>query len=414
MKILIYSANFSPEQTGIGKYSGEMAMWLANQGHEVRVIAAPPHYPDWKIKREYVLRPFATERLNGFIIYRAPLILFGKPRGAARALSMLSFSLLSIPQLLRQVAWRPDLVFTVAPYISCAPGGHFFAKLVRARSWLHVQDFEVDIAFGMGQLKGERLKLFFKRIETAVFRRFDRVSTISSTMLYRLHSKGVDASKTVLLPNWADTDSIRPLNRHSCFRDDLSISPEAKVFLFSGTLGEKQGLDIIPATAEILSHRKDFIFVICGDGVMKPFLEAKARLQRNIRLLPLQPVNKLGELLGMADIHLLPQSGSAEDLVLPSKITGMLSSGRPIAAACSPSSEIAKVISGCGLISPPGDAQAMANNLIRIADDHNLCREFGNNARIYAERHISISSVLTSFVEEASRLVMSPRESLVE
>lgn len=414
MKILIYSANFFPEETGIGKYSGEMALWLAKSGHEVRVIAAPPHYPSWKIKGEYLLRPFATDRLGDITVYRAPLLLFGKPRGASRALSMLSFSLLSVPQLLRQVIWRPDLVFTVAPYISCAPGGHVFAKLVRARSWLHVQDFEVDIAFGMGQLRGKRLERLSKRIETAIFKRFDRVSTISAAMLSRLHAKGVEASRTVLLPNWADTEGIRPLQSRSSYRDALCISAEAKVFLFSGTLGEKQGLDIIPAAAEILSHRTDIIFVICGDGVMKPFLQEKAKSLTNIRMLPLQPVNKLGELLGLADVHLLPQSGNAEDLVLPSKITGMLSSGRPVAAACSPSSEIAKVISGCGLISPPGDAASLARNLVRLADDHKLCVDFGAKARHYAERHISISSVLGSFVDEATRLIMDPRESLAE
>lgn len=42
LRILIHGINFSPELTGIGKYSGEMAEWLAAQGHEVRVVTAPP------------------------------------------------------------------------------------------------------------------------------------------------------------------------------------------------------------------------------------------------------------------------------------------------------------------------------------------------------------------------------------
>ena len=45
MKILVYGINYSPELTGIGKYTGEMVEWLAAQGHEVRVINAPPYYP---------------------------------------------------------------------------------------------------------------------------------------------------------------------------------------------------------------------------------------------------------------------------------------------------------------------------------------------------------------------------------
>ena len=52
MRILIHGINFSPELTGIGKYSGEMAEWLVAQGHEVRVVTAPPYYPEWRVGKE--------------------------------------------------------------------------------------------------------------------------------------------------------------------------------------------------------------------------------------------------------------------------------------------------------------------------------------------------------------------------
>jgi len=55
---------------------------------------------------------------------------------------------------------------------------------------------------------------------------------------------------------------------------------------------------------------------------MKPQLEEAARQLPNLLLLPLQPFERLGFLLGLADMHLLPQSTEAEDLVLPSKLTG--------------------------------------------------------------------------------------------
>ena len=53
MKILIYGLNYSPELTGIGKYTGEMASWLAARGHEVRVVTAPPYYPAWSVREDY-------------------------------------------------------------------------------------------------------------------------------------------------------------------------------------------------------------------------------------------------------------------------------------------------------------------------------------------------------------------------
>ena len=53
MKILIYGINYTPELTGIGKYTGEMGAWLASQGHQVDVITAPPYYPEWNVHTSY-------------------------------------------------------------------------------------------------------------------------------------------------------------------------------------------------------------------------------------------------------------------------------------------------------------------------------------------------------------------------
>ena len=49
MKILIYGLNYAPELTGTGKYTAEMAEALAALGHDVRVVCAPPYYPEWKV-----------------------------------------------------------------------------------------------------------------------------------------------------------------------------------------------------------------------------------------------------------------------------------------------------------------------------------------------------------------------------
>ena len=49
MKILLYGLNYAPEPVGIGKYSGELAQWLAAEGHQIRVITAPPYFPGWRV-----------------------------------------------------------------------------------------------------------------------------------------------------------------------------------------------------------------------------------------------------------------------------------------------------------------------------------------------------------------------------
>jgi colanic acid biosynthesis glycosyl transferase WcaI len=395
MRILIYSANFAPEPTGIGKYSGEMAWWLAAHGHEVRVVCAPPYYPAWEVDKNYRWPLFRREKWHGVDVWRTPLWVPKSPNGLTRILHLLSFAITSFPVMLWQVAWRPHVVLTVAPAFMCAPAGLLTGWLCNAKRWLHLQDFEVDVAFSMGLLKGKRLQRIVLRLERALLRRFDTVSTISGRMVERLHRKGVTRGKTRYLPNWVDLARLKPA-KNGNYRAQLGIPPEAVVVLFSGTLGGKQGLTVIPEAARLLESRPDITFVVCGDGVMKPQLEAAASGLANIRFLPLQPAGRVSDLLGMADIHLLPQSPDAADLVLPSKLCGMLASGRPVIATCRPGTEISEIVSQCGLVVAPENSRELALAITELADNADARFLLGGRARSFAEEHFERDAVLTA------------------
>jgi colanic acid biosynthesis glycosyl transferase WcaI len=399
MKILVYSANFAPEPTGIGKYSGEMAAWLAEQGHAVRVVCAPPYYPSWKIDPAYASPAFRREMWKGVDVWRAPLWIPKSPGGLARVLHLLSFAITSFPLMMRQIFWRPDLVVCVAPALLCAPAGLLTARLSRAKAWLHLQDFEVDVAFGMGLLKGKLLQRIVLRMERTFLRRFDAVSSISNRMVELLLSKGVSQERTRYFPNWVDTSKFKPTATGQTFRTELNIAPQAVVAVFSGTLSGKQGLMVIPAAAKLLANRQDITFVICGDGLLKPELEAATSGMANVRHLPLQPVARLGELFSMADVHLLPQNPDAADLVLPSKLSGMLASGRPVIATCRHGTEIEMVVTECGLVVPPEDSVALAAAVCQLADDAAMRLELGKRARAYAQANFERAAVLKRFFE---------------
>jgi colanic acid biosynthesis glycosyl transferase WcaI len=394
MKMLIYSVNFAPEPTGIGKYSGEMAAWLAARGHEVRAVAAPPYYPNWQVAPKYRWPPYRTEQWNNVQVWRAPLWVPKAQGGRARVLHLLSFAFTSFPVMLAQVLWRPDLVIAIAPAFVCTPAALLTARLCGARAWLHVQDFEADIAFRMNLLKGEWLKRVILRMERWVLRRFDSVSSISSRMVQLLLEKGVPPERVRFFPNWVDVGHIKPTTTFESYRAQLGIQPNAFVVLFSGTLGGKQGLMVIPAIATRLALRRDILFVVCGDGVMKPELESACRDLPNTRFIPLQPFERLGDLLCMADIHLLPQSRGAEDLVLPSKLSGMLASGRPVVATCQVGTELDSIVSTCGIVVAPEDSAGLAEAICRLADDWVLRIHLGQAARAYAETHFERDAVL--------------------
>jgi colanic acid biosynthesis glycosyl transferase WcaI len=295
------------------------------------------------------------------------------------------------------------LVITVAPAFMCAPAGLLTARLAGAQSWLHLQDFEVDLAFQMGLLKGNLLQRLVLRMERGLLRRFDSVSSISSRMVEQLLKKGVLIERTRYFPNWVDITHIKPTAANFKYRDELGIPHDAVVVLFSGTLGGKQGLMVIPAVAKLLEARKDIVFVVCGDGVEKPRLEAASAGLPNIRFMGLQPFERLGELLCTADIHLLPQSPEAADLVLPSKLSGMLASGRPVISTCRVGTELETVVSKCGIVVPPEDDAAFAVAVGKLADNPAMRLDLGRRARNYAETNFERDAILGRLFGPADR-----------
>lgn len=400
MRILLVSANFAPEPVGIGKYSGEMAEWLAARGHEVRVVCAPPYYPAWRVDAAWRWPPYRHDTWRGVRVWRAPLWVPSRPGGLRRVLHLASFAIASMPSLLRHWAWRPEVVMVVAPALLCAPMGWLTARATGARAWLHLQDFEVDVALKMGFLRSGAMRRLALGLESWLLRRFDTVSTISGRMHEHLLRKGVAPANAGRLPNWADVQAVRPLRGTSAYRAELGLPGGARVALFSGSWSAKQGLETVVQAARALAHRPDIVFVVCGQGALRADLEAAARELNNLRLLPLQPLERLGELLGLADAHLLPQSVEAEDLVLPSKLTNMLASGRPVIATCRAGTELAEVVSRCGVVAPPGDAASLARAIEALMDDPARREALGRLAREHAERHIDREAVLRGLEAE--------------
>ena len=397
MKVLLHGINFAPELTGIGKYTGEMAQWLAAQGHDVRVVTAPPYYPAWAVAPGYRADRYQRQTWQGVEVIRCPLWVPRRPTGLRRLLHLGAFALTSLPALLAQWRWRPDVVWVVAPAFACAPGALALARLRGAAAWLHIQDYEVDAAFELGLLKGDRLRRIATAGEGWLLRRFDRVSTISSRMLDRARDKGVAPSRLRALPNWVDVDAVRPLAHASSYRAELGIPPDAVVALYSGNMGAKQGLEVLAALAGRLRHRADLHFVYCGAGAVRTELMQACAGMANVRFLDLQPVERLPELLGLADIHLLPQKADAADLVMPSKLTGMLSSGRAVVAGARPDTELGQVVAQCGRLAVPQDAASFAAAVEELADDPELRRALGRRAREIAEQTLARDSVLQRF-----------------
>jgi colanic acid biosynthesis glycosyl transferase WcaI len=394
-RLLVVALNYAPELTGIGKYVGEMTEWLSSRDVEIRVITAPPYYPAWSVTDGYSSRRFTKERCAGAQVYRCPIWVPRRPRGVTRILHLLSFAISSFPVIIWQALfWRPDVVFVVEPPLCAAPGAWLGAKLAGARAWLHVQDFEVDAAFDLGLLRAASLRRAVLAAERWLMRRFDHVSSISEGMRAKLKDKGVESSSTVYFPNWVDMALIRPLEGTNPLRAQLGISEAAQVVLYSGNMGEKQGLDVIMDVARQFAHDPNVLFLLCGDGVVRERIARVEAKMRNVRLIPLQPLARLNELLNLADIHLVPQRAAAEDLALPSKLGAILASGRPVVATARDGSDIARFAESGGLVVAPADTAAFEMAIRRLLGDPPLRRDLGAAGRACALAHWERDTVM--------------------
>jgi colanic acid biosynthesis glycosyl transferase WcaI len=407
LRILYYGLNYAPELTGIGKYSGEMAIWLAERGHEVRVVTAPPYYPVWRIRDDYRGSWYRTERVpNQPVVYRTPLYVPEQPTGIKRIVHLVSFMLGSLPVMFRQMFWQPEVVFTVEPTFFGAPLTLFVGKSAGAACWLHVQDFEVDAAFELGLLPPRGpVHDFALRVEKFFTTAFDRVSTISARMIDRARVKGIREEQIVFFPNWVDVEAIYPLDpskrRSNSFRRELASQvpgiEDKTILLYSGNMGAKQGLEMLAPLAEAFESDPRVHFLFCGAGAFRTKLEDLVADRPNVTMLPLQPYERLNDLLNAADIHLVPQRADAADLVMPSRLTGMLASGRPVIATAHSGTQVAQVVEGRGFAVPAGDAAALHAAVLHLVENEELRLSLGHAAREYAVEHLGKQQVLTQF-----------------
>jgi colanic acid biosynthesis glycosyl transferase WcaI len=387
MRILVVGINYAPDLVGVAKYNAELCEGLASFGHEVRVVTAPPYYPEWSIPRGYRGPFYRSETINGVPLTRSPIYVPGTPTGAKRLLHHASFALTSLgPVLLTTLRWRPDVIFSVAPSLMSAAFVAWISRRLGLSSWLHMQDFEVDAAFDLGLLSNRRLRDRMVKVERKILRSFDRVSTISPQMVDGLAMKGVDRGKIREIRNWTDTRQIAPGDRNIRFRQEqLGLNDSHFVALYSGTMSHKQGLELLVEAAKSLDTPDSNIrFVLCGDGPYKATLQSLAAGLNNVQFLGLQADESFAKLLGTADVHLVPQKAEAADLVFPSKLAGIFASGRPVIVMTRSGTGLAIEVGNAGMIVPPGESSGIVTAMRTLSGDPELCRALGQEARAIA------------------------------
>lgn len=400
MRILVYGINYSPELTGIGKYSGEMTEWLAGQGHEMRVITAPPYYPEWTIREKYI-NFYSCNTSKNITIIRCPLYVPSKPTAIKRLLHLVSFSISSFIPIISSVFWKPEIIIQVVPTLFCSIQTLILCKLVGAQSIVHIQDYEVDAMFGLSIAKTGLFKKIAYRLEKKILNSFDVVSSISKGMINRAYQKGIEDKKLLFFPNWTEVGRFQNQKKDIKFLSDLGINPEKKIVLYSGNMGEKQGLELVVYAADLMSSKNDIQFVIVGEGIVKANMEKLAselNLQ-NILFFPLFPTKLLPKLLASADCHLVIQKKGAADAVLPSKLTNILAVGGNAVITASSSTTLGILCSDFPEIAVLVEPESIESLTVGI--ERALSMSIPNQiAQKYASDFLDKDIILNRFVKE--------------
>lgn len=419
MKVLLYSLNYSPELTGIGKYNGGMTEWLVDNNVDVQVVAAKPYYPEWEVHSGYGRLGYTSANEKSVSVIRCPLYVPAKPTALKRIVHLASFAASSKIVLFKKalsIKTRPDVLFVVQPTLFIAPIALFFAKLTGAKTVLHIQDYEVDAMFGLGLAASDSfVARFAYGVEAWLMCRFDVVSTISYSMMEKAKQKGVSSEKVMFFPNWADTNFVTPEANDETIRSQWGITESDKVVLYAGNLGAKQGLEMVLDAAALYQNQATnkeqvkFIFVGAGAHVEALKDQADELNLGNVIFKPLQAWEDVPAMLAMADVHLVVQKKGAADAVLPSKLTNILSVGGNSVVTAERDTELGQIAAkypGIYTLAEPENLDAFIAAL-----DEELSKLGGSNnshnivARNYAEQYLNKDAILSQFLDNMRQLI---------
>ncbi len=386
MHVVFFNRSFHPDTAATGQLLTELCEDLVREhGYQVTVVAGVPldPTPEDGAAEPPSRRLVSRERYRGVEILRARGTRFSKRRFVGRAANYVSYFVSACCAGLR--LRRPDVVvcLTDPPIIGLA--GWVTSRRFRVPLVMAYQDLFPEVGVLLEDFHSDVVDALLQSVNRFLCRRAARIVALGDTMRQRLiDNKGAAPERTVVIANWADTTSIQPGPRRNGFSAAHGFD-DAFVVMHSGNLGLSQGLDAVIDAAALLRDVPDLRVVFQGDGVRKAALQSRAGALglTNVLFLPFQPKDRLGESFAAVDLFIVSLQRGLAGYIVPSKLYGILASGRPFVAAVEDECEVASLTRACqcGLVAEPGSARDLADKILTFYHDRRLAAECGANAR---------------------------------
>jgi len=403
LDVAILASNFWPEPTGSSQTVTEFAEYLRQRGAEVRVATSMPYYPQWEIWPEYRGVLWRTDRYKGIHIFRSWHMVSPQPSTLGRLLHEVTLSLCGLPNMIRALRGA-DLALIVCPALSYAFTGALLAVAMGVPRVLVVKDVMPDAAVELGMLTNPAIIMVARWLARLVYGFAEEIHTLGEGMRRRIASASTLEKPIRLVPDTIDGNELQPVPRERNEFRRRFVPSGVFAVVHTGNMGKKQDLDLLLRTADRLRHEDGIQFYVFGDGADGPrFLARRAAMGlENVSHYPLQERWMLAHILSGADVVLVSQLSEVVDIVVPSKLITSLGAGAMVIAACAATSEAAWLLrtSDGGIIVPPGDDRALAEQIQRVRSGEVDVARCRRDARSFALRAFERQAVYGPVVDE--------------
>lgn len=398
MNLVVLTPHFAPDVAPTGNVITRIVEELVERGNRIEVITALPWYRGHSVEEGWGGRLVRHEDTSwGHIVRIHPFPTTDKRQIARRLAAFAGFSALATALGRKGEA---DGVLAVSPPLTLGLAGLAVARARRAPFVFNVQDIFPDIAIELGVLANPLAVKAASRAERYCYEHASAITVLADDLHDNVAAKTSDPSKVHVIPNFVDTEWIRPLSRENDYRTRFELQGKT-VVMYAGNVGLSQSLDIVIEAAAALAYEPDVVFVVNGQGAKRDEIRQQARGLTNVVFVDMQPHETLPEVLAAADIHLVPLRKGLARSSVPSKTYSILAAGRPLIASVDLGSEVARIVeaSGAGLAVPPDDAEALTKAIRRLLDAPEETHSMGEAGRRFVERHVSPTAVASEYEE---------------
>jgi colanic acid biosynthesis glycosyl transferase WcaI len=399
MNLLVLCPPYAPDVAPTGEVMTAIVEALAARGHRLHVVSALPWYRHHEVEPEWTGRPWRTETTSWGWITRLHPFPTDKTNIPARGLAFAGFTgMAAVVGAATRI--RPDAVMVMSPPLPLGVAG-WVAAVPRGTPFVfNIQDVFPDVAVELGAITDRRVIAVASWLERFLYRRADAVTVLSDDLRDNVAAKlrGHRPDRVRVIPNFVDTERIRPAERDNAYRAEYGLTGRT-VVMYAGNVGLSQSLDLVVEAARRHRDRDDLVFVVYGGGSSRIELIESAAGLDNIRFVDMQPRERLPEVLAAADVHLVPLKRGLARSSVPSKLYSILAAGRPVLASVDADTEVATTIerAGAGVAVPPEDPDAFCAALDAMLADEQGRAAMAASGRAFVEGWVSPDAVAAAY-----------------